>query len=44
MLIREDPTLDEEKERHESGPAIPIPLPGGSDDAGDSKGAEEAQE
>jgi len=45
MLIREDPTLDEEKERHESGPAIPIPLPGGGDDdAGDSKGAEEAQE
>ena len=40
MLVREDPTLDEAKERHESGPAIPIPG-GGGDDKDD---AEEAQE
>jgi hypothetical protein len=42
MLIREDPTLDEEKERHSSGPAIPLPI-GGADSKEDTK-TEEAQE
>ena len=42
MLIREDPTLDEEKERHSSGPAIPLPI-GGANSKEDTK-TEEAQE
>jgi hypothetical protein len=43
MLIREDPTLDEEKERHSSGPAIPLPISLGADEKADTK-TEEAQE
>ena len=41
MLIREDPTLDEEKAREESGDfGLPIPIPGGEDAAADEKPAE----